>query len=101
MNYRGRDSCAECHRDNVRTHRRGPHKRVECENCHGPSGDHPDDVEHLPLNRERDMCMRCHARLDYPDTARSELPAIFDKRHKRGRECVSCHNPHDPREDVE
>jgi hypothetical protein len=29
------------------------------------------------------------------------LPAIIDRRHKRNRECVSCHNPHDPREDVE
>jgi predicted CXXCH cytochrome family protein len=25
------------------------------------------------------------------------LPAIIDRRHKRNRECVSCHNPHDPR----
>ena len=29
------------------------------------------------------------------------MPAIVDKRHKRNRECVGCHNPHDPREDVE
>ncbi len=100
IKYRGRDSCRECHADNVRAHRRAPHKRVECENCHGPSGNHPDDVEFLPLNKERSMCLRCHADLDYPNTARADLPAIVDRRHKRGRECVECHNPHDPREDV-
>ena len=75
---------------------------VQCESCHGPAFGHPDDFEYLPLNKERALCMRCHSALEYPEsTARSNLPAIFDRRHKRGRECVSCHNPHDPREDVE
>jgi predicted CXXCH cytochrome family protein len=101
VKYQGRESCIECHKENVRSHRRSPHKRVECENCHGPSGNHPDDVEYLPLNKERALCMRCHASLEYPDAARSDLPAIHDRRHKRRRECVECHNPHDPREDVE
>jgi len=102
VKYQGNDSCVECHKDNARTHRRAPHKRVQCENCHGPSGNHPDDIEYLPLNKERAMCLRCHADLKYPEsTARSNLPAIVDRHHKRRRECVSCHNPHDPREDVE
>ena len=86
----------------VRTNRRGPHKRVECENCHGPAAGHPDDVEFLPLNRERSLCLRCHSDLDFPaSSARSDLPAIVDKRHKRNRECAECHNPHDPREEAE
>lgn len=102
VKYQGTDTCVECHKDNARTHRRAPHKRVQCENCHGPAGNHPDDVEYLPLNKERGMCLRCHADLGYPEsTARSNLPAIVDRHHKRKRECVSCHNPHDPREDVE
>ncbi len=102
VKYQGSDTCVECHKDNVRTHRRSPHKRVQCENCHGPAASHPDDIEYLPLNRERAMCLRCHADLDYPESsARSNLPAIVDRHHKRRRECVTCHNPHDPREDVE
>lgn len=102
VKYQGSDTCRECHKDKVRTHRRSPHKRVQCENCHGPAANHPDDIEFLPLNRERGMCLRCHADLDYPaSSARSYLPAIVDRHHKRGRECVTCHNPHDPREDVE
>ena len=102
VKYQGTATCLECHKDNVRRHRRAPHKRVQCENCHGPAGNHPDDVEYLPLNKERAMCLRCHADLGYPESsARTNLPAIVDRHHKRRRECVSCHNPHDPREDVE
>lgn len=101
VKYQGRDSCIECHNDNVRSIRRSPHKRVECENCHGPSGNHPDDVEYLPRNTERALCLRCHAFLDYPNTARADMPAVKDRLHKRRRECIECHNPHDPREDVE
>ena len=59
-------------------------------------------VEFLPLNRERSLCLRCHSDLDFPaSSARSDLPAIVDKRHKRNRECAECHNPHDPREEAE
>jgi hypothetical protein len=102
VKYQGNESCLECHEDNVKKHRRSPHKRVQCENCHGPSGNHPNDIEYLPLNKERGLCLRCHADLGYPESsARSDLPLIVDRRHKRKRECVSCHNPHDPREEVE
>ena len=101
VKYQGKDACAECHKENFRANRRGPHKRLECENCHGPGAEHPDPVEYLPLNRERAMCLRCHADLDYPaTTARSEMPAIVDRLHKRRRECVACHDPHDPREEA-
>lgn len=102
VKYQGRDSCAECHKDNFRTHRRGWHKNVECENCHGPGVNHPDEIEFLPVNRERSMCLRCHADLKYPETTdRSFMPLIVDRRHKRKGVCAECHNPHDPREDVE
>jgi predicted CXXCH cytochrome family protein len=102
VKYLGKDSCRECHADNFKKNRRGPHKRIECENCHGPGAGHPDEIEYLPRNTERAMCLRCHAKLDYPaTTARSELPSIIDQRHRSKRECISCHNPHDPREDVE
>ena len=50
----------------------------------------------LPLNTERALCLRCHSFLDYPNTARAEMPAIKDRMHKRRRDCVECHNPHAP-----
>lgn len=101
VKYRGRDSCAECHKANFSTIRRSPHKRVQCENCHGPAGNHPDDVEYLPVNRNRELCLRCHAFLDYPETARAEMPTVKNRSHKHRLECVQCHNPHDPRKKVQ
>lgn len=96
--YQGVDSCTECHRTNVRTVKRSPHRRVECENCHGPAGNHPDDVEYLPRNTHRELCLRCHAFLDYPNTARNEIPPVKDRLHYRRKECIECHNPHQPTE---
>ncbi len=104
VKYQGKESCAECHEENYKANRRSPHKKIECENCHGPSGpgsNHPDELEKLPLNTSRELCLRCHSDLGYPGTARSELPQIKNSQHKRRKNCVECHNPHDPREDVE
>jgi nitrate/TMAO reductase-like tetraheme cytochrome c subunit len=52
----------------------------------------------LPIERAREHCLRCHESLGYPNHARSELPNIRNSTHKRRRECVACHVPHDPRE---
>ncbi|MDH3587114.1 MAG: cytochrome C, partial [Gammaproteobacteria bacterium] len=101
VKHQGRESCVECHEENVTTLNASPHAPIECENCHGPSVGHPDDVELLPIERAREHCLRCHASLDYPNHARSELPNVRDRTHKRRRECVTCHYPHDPREKPE
>ena len=101
VKYQGYDSCTECHRDNVRTLRRSPHRKIECENCHGPSVGHPDVVEMLPRNTDRSLCLRCHASLEYPNSARSEIPPISPRLHYRRQECVECHYPHDPTEFIE
>lgn len=98
VKYQGRDTCTECHRDNVRTVRRSPHRNIECENCHGPAAGHPDDVEFLPRNTERTLCLRCHASLEYPNAARIQIPPINNRLHFRRQECVECHNPHNPTE---
>jgi len=101
VKYRGREYCVDCHAENVAQLNASSHGPVECENCHGPSVNHPNDVEFLPLNKTRDLCLRCHAFLDYPNSDRGRLVSIEDKRHKRRYECVKCHNPHDPKEEVE
>lgn len=101
VKYQGREACVECHDQNVSTLNASSHAPVECENCHGPAVDHPNDQEFLPLDTTRELCLRCHAFLDYPNSARGELMSIEDRRHKRRYECIKCHNPHDPKEDME
>jgi hypothetical protein len=98
VKYEGRDYCANCHKDNYRSIRRSPHKHVQCENCHGPARGHPAEIAKLPINMDRSLCLRCHANLDYGNTARAEMPSIVDHRHHRRQQCAECHNPHDPRE---
>lgn len=100
VKYQGREYCIDCHRDKLRTLNRSPHRRIECESCHGPAAGHPDPVEFLPKDRSREHCLRCHADLGYPDTARDQVPSISDRRHYRRRECADCHNPHNPKEDA-
>jgi predicted CXXCH cytochrome family protein len=101
VKYQGFDACTECHRDNVRALRRSPHRKLECENCHGPAVGHPEAVEMLPRNTDRSLCLRCHASLDYPDSARSEIPPISPRLHHRRQDCVECHYPHNPTEYIE
>jgi hypothetical protein len=84
VKHQGRESCVECHEENVTTLNASPHA-----------------PELLPIERAREHCLRCHASLDYPNHARSELPNVRDRTHKRRRECVTCHYPHDPREKPE
>ena len=98
VKHLGRESCIECHEEKVTMLDASPHAPIECENCHGPAVGHPDDVEFLPIERAREHCLRCHESLDYPNHARSELPNVRGSTHKRRRECVTCHVPHDPRE---
>lgn len=99
VKYLGREYCIECHEENVRQNSLSSHKNIQCENCHGPAAGHPDEVETLVVDNSREQCLRCHSRLDYPNTNRASLPSINAKRHKRKRECSKCHDPHNPTED--
>ena len=58
VKYQGREACVECHEQNVSTLNASSHAPVECENCHGPAVDHPNDEEFLPLDTTRELCLR-------------------------------------------
>lgn len=96
VKYKGKDYCQECHEDKVAENMSSPHKIIQCENCHGPAIDHPDNPEKLAIDRSRDLCLRCHAALPYPHSNRGELPGIDPNEHNPEQACVECHNPHNP-----
>jgi len=96
VKYRGREYCRECHEENLQSILDSPHADIQCENCHGPAIDHPDNPEVLTLNTSRALCLRCHTYLPYPTSQRADLPGIDPDSHNPGEECVDCHNPHNP-----
>jgi predicted CXXCH cytochrome family protein len=96
VKYQGKQSCAKCHQDKVDLINQGPHGIIQCENCHGPAGNHPSDPPKLPIDTSRELCKRCHALLPYPANPRNIIKGIDPNQHHPGSPCVTCHIPHDP-----
>ena len=59
-------SCDSCHEWDASFHKKGKHKVVSCEFCHGPGGRHVKDgkvVGHLEVQKGGEinrLCLRCH-----------------------------------------
>jgi len=101
VKYQGREYCQDCHPEEYEKIVNSKHAMNQCENCHGPAYNHPDEVEKLTIDRSRDLCLRCHAELSYRPNSYAELPSgpielIMQnpEEHNPGEECVLCHDPH-------
>lgn len=96
VKFRTREYCADCHADESALIINSPHARIECENCHSPAIEHPQEPARLAIDRSRELCLRCHSVLPYRATERRLIPGIAPEGHNPGIECVGCHNPHKP-----
>jgi predicted CXXCH cytochrome family protein len=96
VKYQGRERCAKCHEENFESISASKHKIIQCENCHGPAAGHPRKVKKLEIDTSRGLCLRCHSKLDYPNSNRGMLKGVISEKHKRKVECSKCHNPHNP-----
>jgi len=96
VKYKGREYCQECHEDNGADNNSSKHRMIQCENCHGPAIDHPDDPETLAIDTSRELCLRCHTSLAYPGSQRGNIKGIDPEEHNAGENCSDCHNPHKP-----
>ncbi|UCG78748.1 MAG: cytochrome c3 family protein [Nitrospirota bacterium] len=96
VKYQSHEYCNDCHPDKIESILRSTHKVIECENCHGPAVDHPEDPPKLDIDRSRAQCLRCHARLPYPTSSRGRIKGIEPDEHNVEMECADCHNPHSP-----
>lgn len=94
--YKNTAYCNECHDDKVASISASPHAMLPCEDCHGPALNHPDNPEKLPIDRSRDLCIRCHSALYMPSSGRNDIPGIDPKMHNPDTPCSDCHNPHNP-----
>jgi hypothetical protein len=96
IHYAGQQACFECHQDVEDLKKTDVHSEIHCETCHGPgqkhilSGASADILK--PAGRE--FCGVCHAL----NKAKPES-AIFQidlNKHNVGKNCIECHNPHQP-----
>ncbi len=96
VKYQGAEYCKDCHDKNYASIKKSPHQNIECENCHGPAVDHPDNPPKLAVDKSRSQCLRCHYPLPYPTSGRAQIRGIDPDKHNPDVECSMCHNPHKP-----
>ena len=99
VKYKTSRYCENCHRDKSDEIASSPHASIGCENCHGPALGHPEDPRTLTIDRSRELCARCHFRLEYAASGRGKIRGINPKTHHPELDCVTCHWPHDPRKE--
>ncbi len=114
--YQGARSCAACHRVIFDQWSASAH-HVQCEDCHGPAGEHPrmgapplrvDPDTHQVLMHSRyrlaagrmlvpsdtaHLCLQCHASIAGRPTAQ---PQVAASEHAGTQQCVACHDVHSP-----
>ncbi|MEK6527437.1 MAG: cytochrome c3 family protein [Nitrospirota bacterium] len=96
VKYLTKDYCKECHTDKYESNMSSKHRIIQCENCHGPAIDHPENPEKLSVDRSRELCLRCHSYLPYLESMRSKIKGIDPSEHNPDTECSMCHDPHKP-----
>ena len=96
VKYQTKEYCKDCHEDRYNANMASKHKLIQCENCHGPAIDHPENPEKLIIDKSRDLCIRCHAFLPYASSMRSKIKGINPSEHNTEDECSTCHDPHSP-----
>ncbi len=87
--------CINCHTDEYSLWQKGNHRAVNCENCHGPAREHL-ETGTLPVvsHTTRELCGLCHAQLI---SRPSDFPQVDLAVMGGEAECVTCHDPHEPR----
>ncbi len=96
VKYQGAEYCKDCHDKNYASIKKSLHRNIECENCHGPAVDHPENPPKLALDKSRAQCLRCHYPLPYPTSGRALIRGIDPDKHNPDVECSMCHDPHKP-----
>ena len=95
VRFAGSRVCQGCHEDVASRVRKGFHKNLSCEGCHGPAVKHAEDPGEVKpfAPRDRKFCPLCHG---YDPSRPTGFPQINPTAHNPVKPCFTCHNPHDP-----
>jgi hypothetical protein len=96
IHYAGQQACLECHQDIEDMKKQDVHSEIHCETCHGPGEKHVLSGTAVDILKPtgRDFCGSCHAL-----NAAKQVSAVAQvnlKEHNVGKNCLECHNPHQP-----
>ena len=96
IHYAGQQACFDCHQDIEDLKAKDVHSDIHCEVCHGPGEKHvlSSEVADIFKPSGREFCGSCHAL-----NAAKPKSAIFQidlNKHNVGKNCIECHNPHQP-----
>ncbi len=96
IKYAGHEECAKCHESVVNAKKKGFHRNVACEVCHGAATEHAASPESVKPKapRGRGFCPLCH---EYLPSRPTGFPQILAASHNPMRPCITCHQPHDPK----
>ncbi len=95
VKFAGTTVCGGCHEDTATVKRKGFHKNLSCESCHGPAAMHTEDPMTVKpfAPRKRKFCPLCH---EYDPSRPTGFPQINVTIHNPLKPCITCHNPHHP-----
>ena len=96
IHYAGQKACFECHQDIEDLKKDDVHNGIHCETCHGPGQKHVSSTEAGDILKPsgREFCGLCHAQ-----NAAKRVSAVYQiniAKHNVGKNCIECHNPHQP-----
>lgn len=96
VHYSGHKACLECHQDIEDLKVQDVHSSINCEICHGPGQKHVLSGEAADIIKPsgREFCGSCHAK----NAARpaATIAQVDLTKHNTGKNCIECHNPHQP-----
>ena len=98
IRYLGSPYCMdECHEDRKADWPLSVHKAVQCEVCHGPAPEHPDDGLVLAPTDTIRLCTTCHESMP---ARPARQPQVVSAGHPfddgKVMPCIECHDPHAP-----
>jgi hypothetical protein len=96
IHYAGQQSCFQCHQEIEDKKAQDVHSEIHCETCHGHGQKHVISSKSADILKPagREFCGLCHTL-----NAAKQKSAIFQidlNKHNIGKNCIECHNPHQP-----
>jgi len=96
LHYSGQQACFVCHQDVEDNKSTDVHSDIHCETCHGPGGKHAvtGKAEDILNPDGREFCGVCHSL-----NAAKQKVIVFQvdlSKHNVEKNCIECHNPHQP-----